>query len=246
MASVDSSCSWSLASPQQPFNDSFLGKSPWLKLLLLALFFISWSDCCPSQWHSSWDLLVFPNPNFPCEPPFTVIHSHLMDTISSPKSSLLLTATFAQIHSVVSSHILCIMIFETSPDSPAHSHMLRCELQFLSKTRYKCLSLAVSGKEWKCILYRFWHQKTKTGDLQSFGLEENIMICDCERLSVSNTRYISCLSGSSVWNFFCFLSKIHMQSSYYCSVKFGICVPYHYEVQYYCKLFRQGLLWGSL
>lgn len=46
----------------------FLGKSPSLKLLLLAVFFISWSDWCPPQCHSSWDLLVFPNANFPHDP----------------------------------------------------------------------------------------------------------------------------------------------------------------------------------
>lgn len=56
--------------------------------------------------------LSFPTQIFPVSPPFTFTHSFPMVPISSPKSSLLLTATFAHIHAVFSSHTLCITIFE--------------------------------------------------------------------------------------------------------------------------------------
>lgn len=152
-----------------------------------------------------------------------------MDPISCPESSLHLTATFVHIHAVGSSHTLYITIFEASPHSPAHRVIgLDENSNFDQKADISICSLQFQGKKWKCILCRFWHQKTNREYLQSFSFKENIMNHDCECLSLSNTKttYKSVFQDCTCETFF--ISKMHMHSSCYCSVESGICVPYHY------------------
>lgn len=152
-----------------------------------------------------------------------------MDPVSSPKSSLVFSATFAHIHMAVSSHTLCITLSEASPHSPAHRVIHSDEnCNFVLKPDISVWPLQFQGKNENTSSIGFDTRKQTQGIYNNLVLKK-IKWSVTVNVSMLATQDIQiCCSGSHLWNLLCFINKIHMHNSYNCSVKFGIHAPYHY------------------
>lgn len=152
-----------------------------------------------------------------------------MDSISFPKSSLVFSATFAHTHMAVSSHTLCITLFEASPDSPA-CRVIRLDenCSFDLKPEISVWPLQFQGKKWNTSSVGFDTRRQTQGTYNHSVLKKLKWSVTLNVSTLATQDIQICLSGSPLWNLLCFISKIYMHNSHNCSVKFGIHASYHY------------------
>lgn len=130
----------------------------------------------------------------------------------------------------VSSHTLYITLFEASPDSPAYKVICLDEnCNFDLKPDISVWSLQFQAKNENKSSVGF-NTRRQTQETCNHLVLKKIKWSVTVNVSTLATQDIQiCLSGSPLWNFLCFISKIYTHNLYNCSVKFGIHAFHHYK-----------------